>query len=35
MNHKKIDVDSYKRVVSTKLTEAWELAKSTNRRAHE
>ena len=30
---KEIDVDSYKREVSTKLAEAWELAKSASRRA--
>ena len=29
----KIDVDSYKREVSTKFSEAWELAKSNNKRA--
>jgi len=33
LSHKEIDVDSYKREVSTKLAEAWELAKSANRRA--
>ena len=33
MSHKEIDVDRYKREVSTKLIEAWELAKSANRRA--
>ena len=32
MSHKEIDVDNYKREVSTKLAEAWELAKSANRR---
>ena len=30
-----IDVNSYKREVSTKLAEAWELAKIANKRAHE
>jgi len=33
MNHEEIDVDSYKREVSTELVEPWELAKSGNRRA--
>ena len=33
LSREEIDVDSYKREVSTKLAEAWELAKSANRRA--
>ena len=33
MSHKEIDVDIYKSEISIRLTEAWELAKSNNKRA--
>ena len=33
LSHEEIDVDSYKREVSTKLVEAWDLAKSASKRA--
>jgi len=33
MSHEEIDVDGHKREVSTKLAEAWEMAKSVNMRA--
>ena len=33
MSSEEMDVDSYKREVSTKLSEAWELAKNNNKKA--
>ena len=35
MSHEEIDVDSYKKEMSTKLMEAWEVAKVANRRAQD